>query len=58
VRIFCALHRKTLALQLPFHVSPLCCCLMGPSPDRPRDDVGWLDVVLAESDGDTPNFLH
>jgi hypothetical protein len=47
-----------LALQLHFDVSPSCSRLMGSSPDRPRDDVCWLDFSLAEFDGDAADFLH
>jgi len=30
---------------------------MGPSPERPCDDVGRLDTPLGEADGDAPDFL-
>jgi hypothetical protein len=48
-----------LALQLPFcfEVGAPCDCLVSSAPDRPCDDVCWLDALSSEPDGDAPNFL-
>ena len=35
----------------------MCSGLVGPSPERPGDDVGRLDALLGETDGDATEFL-
>ena len=49
-----------LALQLHFflEVSAACLGLVSASPERPGDDVGWLDALLRELDRDTTDFLN
>jgi hypothetical protein len=51
--------RSGLALQLPFcfEVGAPCDCLVSSAPERPCDDVCWLDPLSSEPDGDASNFL-
>src|SRR5271165_3970062 len=50
---------KQLALQLSFclEVCALSDRLVSSAPERPCDDVGALDALSSEPDGDAPNFL-
>jgi hypothetical protein len=54
-----ALALFSLTLQLPFcfEVRMPSACLVSSAPERPCDDVGRLDPLSSEPDGDAPNFL-
>jgi hypothetical protein len=51
---------RALALQLHsgFDMALPCDGLMGASPDRPRDDLGRLDLSLGHLVRDAANFLY
>src|ERR1700761_6761234 len=51
---------RTLALQLHFlfKMRGACSGLMGPSPERPGDDVSGLDVLLVQPHGHAADLLH
>jgi hypothetical protein len=53
-------HPARLALQLQsrLDMGPSSRSLMGPSPQRPSDDVGGLDLLLGQSVGDAADFLN
>jgi hypothetical protein len=50
---------EALALQLRFcfEMGATRFCLVGASPDRPRDDMGGSDAPLRELDRNTTDFL-
>jgi hypothetical protein len=52
-------HTATLALQLPFcfEVSALSDDLVSSAPERPCDDLCWLDALSSEPGGDAADFL-
>jgi hypothetical protein len=49
-----------LALQLrfPLDVRFSCGGLVRSSPERPRDDMGWSDLLLRKPHGDTADLLN
>ena len=49
---------EALQLRSRFDVSLPSRGLMGSSPERPGDDVGWMDLSLGEPDGDAADLLN
>src|ERR1700746_2411747 len=47
-----------LQLQFLFKMRGACGGLMGPSPERPGDDVSGLDVLLVQPHGHAADLLH
>jgi hypothetical protein len=48
---------EVLQLRSPLQMCTSCSGLVGPSPERPGDDMGGLDASLREADGDAADLL-
>jgi hypothetical protein len=51
-------HALTLQLHFRLEVRFSCGGLVCSSPEGPRDDMGWFDLSLRKSHGDTADLLN